>query len=566
MTRRARRAGDGTPDANALWARASELAGAGQIRDAEKLLVKLAKIAPDNGDIFGFHGTLKVQAGKHAQAVPLLKRALRLDEGNPTTHGSLAVAYEGLSQPEKAKTHYLRALELDPNQARIHLNFGALLWQEGERDAAVRQYEQAIAVDATFAEAYVYLGQAMFFLGRLDEALSCGEAAVRLDPSSAKGHMNLGRALQASGRIEDAIFRFRQAITLNKRLAEAYENYAYAGRVAEGDKFADALSAALGEQGWTDGEHARLHYAAGKLASDRDNHKSAFQHWAKGARLRRKAIVYATEDSRKKFADYQAVFDPPLFDRRLRQPVAGPVPIFFVGMPRSGTTLAEQILASHPEVDGLGELPHIAEIAHDHCEWSEAAGDFPSVLAGLDAADWTRAAKLYIARLDRKDGAPNISDKMPLNFQYLGFISLLFPNARIVHCRRDILDTCVSCFTTDFTAGQEWSYDLGEIGAYYSHYLDLMAHWRRVLPLPIYEIQYESVVGDLAGEARRLVEFCGLDWHPDCLEFHRSARPVFTASNAQIRQPLYASSVGRWRRYEGQLQPLIDNLPPASVA
>ncbi len=155
---------------------------------------------------------------------------------------------------------------------------------------------------------------------------------------------------------------------------------------------------------------------------------------------------------------------------------------------------------------------------------------------------------------------------MPDNFQYLGFITLLFPNARIVHCRRSALDTCVSCFTTDFTLGQEWSYDLGELGAYYGFYLEIMAHWRRVLPLPIHEIQYESVVTDLTGEARRLLEFCGLDWHPDCLKFHQTQRPVFTASNAQIRQPLYASSVGRWRRYEDQLQPLIGNLPPAALS
>ena len=165
-----------------------------------------------------------------------------------------------------------------------------------------------------------------------------------------------------------------------------------------------------------------------------------------------------------------------------------------------------------------------------------------------------------MARLDRSSDETYISDKLPHNFQYLGFISLLFPNARIV------LDTCVSCFTTDFSKGQVWSFDLSDIGAYYGLYLDLMAHWRRVLPLPIHEIQYESVVADLPGEARRLLDFCDLDWHPGCLEFHRSKRPVFTASNIPVRQRIYASSVGRWRRYEDQLQPLIDKPPPAAVA
>jgi len=207
----------------------------------------------------------------------------------------------------------------------------------------------------------------------------------------------------------------------------------------------------------------------------------------------RKAIKYAIADSRKIFASYQAIFDSLLLERRLRQPAAGPTPIFIVGKPRSGTTLTEQILASHPKVAGLGELPHITEIAYGFSDWSEAEGTFPSALAGLDEPDWARAAKLYMARLDRSSDETYISDKLPHNFQYLGLISLLFPNARIV------LDTCVSCFTTDFSKGQEWSFDLSDIGAYYGLYLDLMAHWRRVLPLPIHEIQYESVVADLAG-------------------------------------------------------------------
>lgn len=556
----------GTLNVRTLWERAAELARAGQIQDAEKILVKLAKKAPNNADIYGFHGTLKVQTGNHAQAVPFLKRALRLDASNPTTHGSLAVAYEALAKPGRAKQHYLKSLELDPSQLRTHLNLGALLWQEGKRDDAIAHYRQAIQLDANFAEAYIYLGHAMYFLGQVDDAIYCGEAAVRLDPSSAKGHLNLGRALQVSGRLEEAVYNFRKAIALNGRLAEAYENYAYASRVVEGDAFTDDLYAALAERDWNDDEHSRLSYAAGKVESDSGNHKAAITHWAKGARLRRKGIKYAIKDSRKSFAGYKEIFDSPLFESRLRQSIEGPVPIFIVGMPRSGTTLIEQILASHPKVTGLGELPHISEVAHETSSWTASGSEYPSALTGLDKSQWARAAKLYMDRLDRKEGKPYISDKMPGNFQYLGFISLLFPNARIVHCRRNALDTCVSCFTTNFTQRHEWSFELGELAAYYGLYLDLMAHWQRVLPLPICEIQYEEVVDNIESEARRLLDFCGLDWHPECLEFHRSKRAVFTSSNAQVRQPLYSNSVGRWRRYEGQLQQLIDNLPPEAIA
>jgi len=203
-----------------------------------------------------------------------------------------------LSKPDKAKQHYSRALELDPSLASTRVNLGALLWQEGAYHAAIRQYEMAKEADENFAEAYISLSHAMYFLGRLDGALRYSEAAIRLDALSARGHMGLGRALQASGRIEDAIKHFREAISLNEHLAEAYEQYAYVKHVSAGDRFIDDLFAALAKRKWQDSERSRLHYAAGKVESDRKNHKGAFIHWAKGSRLRRKAFEYALVDSR----------------------------------------------------------------------------------------------------------------------------------------------------------------------------------------------------------------------------------------------------------------------------
>ncbi len=538
----------------------------GETEEAEQILRDAVALAPEDASAHTNLGAALINRGAKEEAEAEFERALELDPDNCESLNDLALIREIQERLDEAVALLQRALAVKPDDAALHMNLGRIFMAGGRAQPAITHYEQAIALDANYTEAYVYLGQAVHFLGRIDEAMRYGEAAVRLDPSSAKGHLNLGSALQVCGRIEEAISHFRKAITLDGRLTGAYVNYAYARRVVEGDSHSDTLLAALAQQDWNDDERADLHYAAGKVESDRGSHETAFTHWAQGARLRRKAIKYAIADSRKIFASYQAIFDSLLLERRLRQPAAGPTPIFIVGMPRSGTTLAEQILASHPQVAGLGELPHINDIAHGFSDWSEAGGTFPSALAWLDESHWARAAKLYMERLDRNEGEPYISDKMPGNFQYLGFISLLFPNARIVHCRRSALDTCVSCFTTDFSKGQEWSFDLSDIGAYYGLYLDLMAHWRRVLPLPIYDIQYESVVADLPGEARRLLDFCGLDWHPDCLEFHRSTRPVFTASNAQVRQPLYASSVGRWRRYEDQLQPLIDKLPPAAIA
>ena len=228
--------------------------------------------------------------------------------------------------------------------------------------------------------------------------------------------------MQASGRIGDAIHHYREAINLDARLAEAYKSYAYARRASAGDSFSDDLSHALTHRDWNDGERAFLHYAAGKWESDLGRDEAAFAHWLKGARLRRKGFDYAIAKSRKNFNSYRAAFDVPLLERRLHRPVEGPIPIFIVGMPRSGTTLAEQILASHPQVAGLGELPYITDIAKGVSEWSGTAGKYPVALTEFDDSDWARAANLYMKRLNWTGSEPYITDKMPSNFHYLGFI------------------------------------------------------------------------------------------------------------------------------------------------
>ena len=242
--------------------------------------------------------------------------------------------------------------------------------------------------------------------------------------------MNLGYALQASGRNEDAIRHYREAINLDAHLAEAHISYAYARRGLAEDAFSEDLASALAVRDRDDSERVYLHYATGKWESDLGRDEAAFTHWLNGTHLRRKAIKYAIADSRKIFASYQAIFDSLLLERRLRQPAAGPTPICIVGMPRAGTTLVEQILVSHPQVAGLGELRHITDIAHGFSDWSEAAGTFPAALAGLDESHWARAAKIYMQRLDRNEGEPYISDKMPGILTVLNFTATSGPGLR----------------------------------------------------------------------------------------------------------------------------------------
>ncbi len=229
--------------------------------------------------------------------------------------------------------------------------------------------------------------------------------------------------------------------------------------------------------------------------------------------------------------------------------------MLIVGMPRSGTTLVEQILASHPAVFGAGELPHLGRIA--------TAGTAPYLdfMATLDRAESRRLAARYLDRLhDFSADVRRVTDKMPDNYLLLGMVAVLLPRARVIDCRRDPLDTCLSCYFQHFSRGHDFTNSLADLAAYYLAYRRLMAHWREVLPLPILELRYENVIADLEGEARRLVEFCGLEWDEACLAFHENARPVHTASNVQVRQRLFTTSVERWRRYECHLGPLLDAL------
>ena len=257
----------------------------------------------------------------------------------------------------------------------------------------------------------------------------------------------------------------------------------------------------------------------------------------------------------------RAVFTSELI--RTWQNVGDPssVPVFIVGMPRSGSTLVEQILASLPQVYGGGELTHF-QTAMKGIRTRPAGLDFPELVSGMTSEDYYSLGAHYLADIERlAPGAMHITDKRPKNFIFAGLIHLALPNATIIHTVRHPIDTCLSCFSKLFTGELNYTYDLAELGRYYRHYHTLMAHWRRVLPAGrILDIRYEDVVADLEGQARRIVAHCGLDWDPRCLAFHQTERPILTASASQVRQPIYNSAIGRWRVYEEFLAPLLAEL------
>ncbi|MDR3440460.1 sulfotransferase [Telmatospirillum sp.] len=392
------------------------------------------------------------------------------------------------------------------------------------------------------------------------EAIAHFHQALVLEPADCAAMLNLGTMLRDIGRLADAETIFERILAIDPGRIDATYMIGLLRRYRPGDRreprlevlqrTTDALSP--GTSALSPIARTVAHHALGKWHEDLGRPNLAFDHYAAANSARRQTLPYRSADTAKTF-EAIANFFPTSFEPL---PAANPTdrPIFIVGMPRSGTTLAEQILSSHPAVHGAGELTKLASLLEE--------GTLRRVAAdGQPATDFPALAERYLEELRRRaPDAPHVVDKAPHNFMFLGFIHLMLPNARIIHCMRDPRDVCWSCFKTLFVDGHAWSCDLEDLGRYYLAYQRLMAHWHRVLPGRIFDLRYEDLVGDFEPTARRLVAHCGLDWTDACLQFHKTERSVRTASAAQVRQPIYGHAIGQWQIYAEQLRPLITML------
>jgi hypothetical protein len=367
----------------------------------------------------------------------------------------------------------------------------------------------------------------------------------------------MGLALTDAGHLDEAYLAFERAVGLAPRRGYFYRMLANTGRVLPSqlqrmEELAEDM-AALPEA-----EQMELHFALGQMYADDARHEPSFRHLLAGNRLKRRSIAYDEAETLASFDRIRAVFTADLVAAGPEVGVPSRLPVFVVGMPRSGTTLVEQILASHPQAFGAGELLDLRRLAAA----LDGAQAFPELVAALPRERLRRLGAAYLDALQaRAPSAARIVDKMPANFQLIGLIAVALPEARIIHVRRDPVDTCLSCFSKLFSGQQPFAYDLAELGRYYRAYEALMAHWRQVLPPGMMlEVHYEDVVADVEGQARRLLAHCGMAWDDSCLAFHQTRRVVRTASAAQVRRPLYGSSVGRWHVYRDLARPLFDAL------
>jgi len=594
----------------------------GLLVEAEQAGRQAVALDPALVDAWSNLGIILQESGKLDASLECLERVVTLCPDAAKAHNNLANTYRRLDRQERAEWHYKHALTLDPGYAEAHSNLSFLLSSQGLFDAAVDAGRRAIELSPRLTDAYLniaeaetqrlQLGEALRWLNalhafaphhvggltaratvlrkaeRLDEALLCARQALALAPDDASVHNVMGNVLQALGLHDEALGHFDRAAALPGSVAEeallaraalflesgrkdealvAFEQVvtAFPGSIramvgrAESKTFkTDDPDIAAMEAGLLRAEGQLLsdklatHFALGKAYLDTKDSARAFQHLDAGNRLKRATFAFDSRTTQQWMQRIAEVFTDELHAARQGMGVASSLPVFIVGMPRSGTTLVEQILASHPQVQGAGELSSLRLAV-------ESMGVFPQSMETCSPEALAQIGREYLERIEPLvKGRDRLVDKMPANFLYAGLIPLILPGARIIHCRRDPVDTCLSCYSKQFGGEQLFTYNQTELGQFHRDYQDLMAHWRELLPAECFiEVDYESVVDDLEGQAKRLIDFIDLPWDDACLDFHKTQRVVRTASVNQVRQPIYKTSKGRWRAHAEQLGPLL---------
>ncbi len=505
-------------------------------------------------------GTVLRDLKRPQEAEEAYRRGLAEAPNDPDTLDNLALALKDLDRHEEAAELLRRALAVEARDAKLHLHLGSVLIDRHRLDEAAASLERALALDPKNCDAINLMGRVAFERGALTAALTHYRRALALKPDLADALNNMGNVLKELGRLDDARAAYLEAIARDPAVSGAYVNLADSMTFAPGDPHLAAMEVFAGQpEGLSETDRMQLDFALGKAYGDLKDHRRSFAHLLAGNARKRRMTAYDEAAAMALFDRIEATFTAGLVAEKSGHGDPSAVPIFVLGMPRSGTTLVEQILASHPGVHGAGELKLLNDVVDTVRGPDGNRVAYPDFVPALELPAIRQIGARYLAELRAlAPAAAHVTDKMPANFFFAGLIHLALPNAPIIHTVRDPVDTCLSCFSKLFSAEQNHTYDLAELGRYYRRYDGLMAHWRRVLPQGrILDVRYEDVVADLEGQARRIVAHCGLSWDARCLAFHRTERPVRTASATQVRQPIYASAVGRWRVHEDDLGPLL---------
>ena len=491
------------------------------------------------------------------EAIEPYQTALALQADDVATIINLGNVFHGLRRYTQSILRYQQALDLQPDNVQVHRHLGASYQRMGQTKKALKCFEKALSLRPDYIPARIKLAEVLRELGRAEEALVQVEKVIDLKPDETEAHVILGLILRELGQADLAIERFEGLLSTEPGCGHLYYQIAM---IKPSQELIPVVEKLISDPKLPNGDAIFCHFALGNIFKSGKSFDQAFSHFLKANTLHRKTFLYDVKENSQTVDRLIEVYSKRLFQRKRQFGSDSKLPVFILGMPRSGTTLVEQIISSHPQVYGAGELRAIPAITLTIAQQLEFANPYPQCMSIFNRTMAEEYSDRYLQELALHcPTAKHITDKLPGNFLRIGLIKTLFPDARIIHCQRNPLDNCISLFFHYFKR-LKCSFELTELGQYYLQYQRLMSHWQNRFPGEIFTVQYEELVMDQETVSKQLIDYVGLEWDEKCLNFHNNERDVRTVSNLQVRQPMYKNSMNRWKPYEKHLQPLIDVL------
>jgi tetratricopeptide (TPR) repeat protein len=536
------------------------LAALGRGRDADESFEQFLERSPDQGTTAV--GADHLRAGRVDEAISVLREVLQAKPDNVEALYVLATAYwRNKQQLSDAEALLRRATQLAPTYLIAWMNLGAVLLEQGRHVEAVKCYAQATRLDPRSASAWGGLGNAEAMAGYPDRSAAAYARSIEIDPDVPSVQMGYGHVLKTLGDQSGALAAYRAAIRARPEFGEVYWSMANLKVFEFEPGEVQAMEHQVEREELSESALIHFRFALGKAYEDRGNYDTAWHHYQLGNQRQRMQVSFNAQELEQRHAEIIEVFSETFLREHEGHGHDAPGPILIVGLPRSGSTLIEQILASHSQVEGTAELPTLGKLAASIGRYRPDQIGYPRAARDLRNRDWRAYGQQYIEETARHrlTDKPCFTDKLPNNFAHLGLLHLILPNARVINARRHPLDSCLGSYKQLFGKGQNFTYDIEDLSMYYRMYHTMMKHWHAVLPGKVLDVHYEETVCDLEGQVRRILDHCGLPFESACVRFHETERAVKTASSEQVRQPIYTRALGTWHRYEEFLGIWLDD-------
>lgn len=540
---------------------ARALAESGHVAESEKSLAEAFSLNPRKAELN--QAEIALTEGKLEEAEKLLRNILVRDPDDVKALRMLGNIALEASRFKAAKKLFERAIELKPGFVPGWNDLANLYMKQDRYEPALETVERALEIDPKMVQSWIIKGNILTRAQQHEASLEAFQQALDLNPRSAGAHSQIGHVLKTIGRQEESIQAFRKCIGAHPSFGEAYWSLANLKTFTFNEPEVVVMEQMVADESLVDETRVNFFLALGKHYENEKDYDRAFEHYRNGNDLRRAHEIYDPVQTQVVHDRIIEVFSEEFLQEREGWGDPDPSPILVVGLPRSGSTLIEQILASHSMVEGTMELPDLSRVITQLSRRSPRKTEYPEVVRDLDEEAVKSLGRAYLESTMRyRSGKAYFIDKMPNNFSSIGFLHLVLPNARVIDARRHPLDSCLGSYKQLFFKGQSFTYDQFELGHYYLEYRRIMEHWRKVLPGKALDVHYEQMVLDQETQTRRLLEHCGLPWEDQCLRFYETDRAINTASSEQVRQPIYTKALNFWRNYEAHLGELIETLEP----